>query len=60
MNVIDDFKDEGYTFNHIAEMLIITIDNKLDMTYDFYIKHKMCALEWKLNALINKKQKFDL
>ena len=52
--VIGNFKEEGYNFNHIAEMNIITIAKKLDMTYDFYIKHNMCALEWKLNGMINK------
>ena len=36
-----DFKDKGYTFNHIAEMHIRTIAIKVD----FYIKHNMCALE---------------
>ena len=45
MKVLDDFKDKGYTFNHIAEMDIITIANKTDMPYDFYTKHIMCALE---------------
>ena len=24
------------------------------MSYDFYIKHTMHAVEWKLNAMINK------
>ena len=52
--VIDDFRDKGYTFNHIAEMHIITIANKKDMLFDFYIEHNLCALEWKLNAMINK------
>ena len=52
--IVSDFKDKGYTFNHIAEMHIITKANKLHMTYDFYIKHNICALEWKLNAMINK------
>ena len=52
--VIDDSKNKGSTFNHIAEMHIITVANKLDMSYDFYIKHNMCALEWKLNAMLNK------
>ena len=52
--VIDDFKNKGYTFNLIAEMHIITKANKMDMSYDFYIKHIMCALEWKLNAMFNK------
>ena len=35
-------------------MHIITIANKRDMSYDFHIKHNMCALEWKLNAMINR------
>ena len=35
-------------------MHIITNAHKKDMTFDFYIKHNMCALEWKLNAMINK------
>ena len=35
-------------------MHIITIANKLHMSYDFYIKHDICALEWKLNAMINR------
>ena len=53
VKVIDDFKDKGYNFSHIAEMHIITIANKRDMSYDFYIKHNMCASEWKLNAMVN-------
>ena len=52
--VISGFKDKGYIFNHIAEMNIITIANKTDMLYEFYIKHNMCALEWKLNSMMNK------
>ena len=35
-------------------MDIITLAHKRDMTYDFYIKHNMSALEWKLNSKINK------
>ena len=45
---------EGCDFSHIAEMDIITLVHKRDMTYDFYIKHNMSAFEWKLNAMINK------
>ena len=44
-------------------MHIITVANKVDMLYEFYIKHNMCALEWELNAMINKNKslnnKFD-
>ena len=43
-NVIDDFKNKEYNFNHIEEMNIITISNKMDMSYDFYIKHNMHAI----------------
>ena len=45
---------EGCDFSHIAEMDIITLVHKRDMTYDFYLKHNMSAFEWKLNAMINK------
>ena len=51
---IDKLKEEGYDFNYIAVMDIITIAHKRDMTYDFYWKHHMSAFEWKLNAMINK------
>ena len=30
--VVNDFKDKGYIFNHIAERHIITIANKMDMS----------------------------
>ena len=36
-------------------MNIITIANKLDISYDFYIRRNMHAVEWKLNAMIYKK-----
>ena len=45
-------KNKGYTFNHIAEMKIITIANKLKMLSDFYIKHNMHSVEGRLNAMI--------
>ena len=51
---IDKLKEEGYDFNYIAEMDIITLAHKREMTYDFYLKHNMSAFEWKLNAMINK------
>ena len=55
--VIDDFKNKGYNFNQIEEMNSITIACKMNMSYDFYIKHIMHAVEWKLNAMINKNKK---
>ena len=37
-----------------SETSITKIANKMDMTYDFYMKHNMHAVEWKLNHLFNK------
>ena len=51
---IDSLKEEGYHFDHIAEMYIITLAHKRDMTYDFFLKHNMPAFEWKLNQIFNK------
>ena len=31
---IEFFKDKGFNFNHIAEMHIMTIANKMDMSYE--------------------------
>ena len=45
---------EGCDFSHIAEMDIITLANKRDMTYDHNLKHNMSAFEWKFNSKINK------
>ena len=45
---------EGCDFSHIAEMDIITLAHKRDMTYDFFLKHNMSAFEWKLNSKISK------
>ena len=45
---------EGCHFSHIAEMDIITLAHRRDMTYDFFLKHNMSAFEWKLNSMINK------
>ena len=52
--VIDGSKNKGYTFNYITEMHLITFAIKMDMSNDFYIKHNMHAVQWKLNAMINK------
>ena len=45
---------DGCNFSQIAEMDIITLANKRDMTYDFYLKNNMSAFEWKLNSKIKK------
>ena len=56
-DAINILKTEGYVFDHIAEMDIITLAHKRDMTYDFFLKHIMPAFEWKMNAMINKDKK---
>ena len=50
----NNLKEEVNHFNYIAEMNIITLAHKRDMTYDFYLKHNMSTFEWKLNFMINK------
>ena len=50
-DAINDINNQGYTFDRIDELNIITIADKMDMTYDFYIKHNMCAFELKLNLI---------
>ena len=54
VKVVDDFIYNGKNFNQIAEMNNTTIANKLDMSFDLYIKRNMHAVEWKVNAIINK------
>ena len=43
--ISSDFKGKGYTFNQMAEMHIITVAKKLDMSCDFYIKHNIHTVE---------------
>ena len=47
-NKIYNIKNDGFDFSHISQMNIIIVCNKMDMTYDFYMKHNMSAVEWKL------------
>ena len=51
---IDSFTDKGYKFSTIYEMNITTNIDKMYMTYDYYIKHPMSALELRLNMIISK------
>ena len=52
--VIEGSKDKRYNFNQIAEMHIMTIANEMDMSYEYYLKYKMHAVEWRLLVMINK------
>ena len=36
--VISNFEIEGFDFSHISQMNITILANKMDMTYDFYMK----------------------
>ena len=51
---IHNFIDKGYEFSYIDEMNITTVNDKMYMTYDYYIKHPMSAVERKLNMIISK------
>ena len=50
--VINDFNSKGYAYNHIVELNIITLANKMNMLYDFYINHIIHAVERKINMII--------
>ena len=51
---IDNFIDKGHEFSHFDEMNIRTVNDKMYMTYDDYIKHPMPAVELKLNMILSK------
>ena len=44
---IEEFIEKGNVFPHIDEVNILTVDCKMCMTYDNYIKHPMHAIEIK-------------
>ena len=52
--VVRNFKVKGYNFKHVAEMNIIRIVKKLDMSCDFFIIHNLHAVECKLFSMNNK------
>ena len=54
-DAFNNLKEEGYDFNYIAEMDILTLAHKRDMIYDFYSKHNMSAFEWLANKTLNEK-----
>ena len=51
---IDNFIEKGYMFSHIDEMNIATINDKMYMTYNYYITRPMPAVELKLNMIFSK------
>ena len=50
---IDNFIEKGYTFPQIDEMYITTINDKMFMTYNYYITCPMPAVELKLNMILS-------
>ena len=55
-NAIKDFDNKEYNLNHRAEMSKIKISNKLDMSFDFHIRHNMHAVEWRIKTIINENE----
>ena len=58
LNQIDDFIEKGYIFSRVDEMNNLTVDSKMFMTYDNYIKHPMQAIELKLKLILSKNPHF--
>ena len=44
MNATQNFINQGYKFSHISNMNIITINNRRNMTYKYYINQPMSML----------------
>ena len=49
LNHIDDFINKEYTFSHIDEMNTLIVNDRMFMTYDFYLEQSKSMLEWRLN-----------
>ena len=51
---IDYYKSQGHDFNHINKMIIKTINDKCNITYNHYINQPMDMVERRLNFVINR------
>ena len=51
---IDNFIDKGYKCSHIDEMNITTNNDKMYMTYEYYIQNSMAAVELKKSMILAK------
>ena len=51
---IDDFIAKGELFSHIDEMNITTVNDKMNMSYEYHIQHPMPVVERRLNMVIAK------
>ena len=54
LDKIDNFIEKGCIFSHIDEMNISTINDKMFMTYNYYITCPMPAIELKINMNFSK------
>ena len=48
------FIEKGQNFSHIDEMNITTVNDKMYMSYKYYIQHPMPMVERRLNMVIAK------
>ena len=51
-HAIQDFINQGYKFSHMSDMNIITINIKMNLTYEHYINEPMSRCERKINMNI--------
>ena len=49
---ISDFIDKGYEFSHIDEMNNTTVNDKMYMSYNYYIQNPMSMVELRLHMVI--------
>ena len=51
---IDNFIEKGHLFSHIDETNLTTVNDKIYMSYKYYIQHPMPMVERPLNMVIAK------
>ena len=56
-NINSEVEYKEFDFSPISQLNNTVVCKKMDMTYEFYMKHNMHADEWNLNKLFNKDKK---
>ena len=54
LDKIDNFIEKGYIISQIDEVDISTINDKMFLTYKYYVTRPMPAVELKLNMITSK------
>ena len=53
LNWVESFCERGHNFSHIYEINITAFSNKINMTYECYIKQTIQMVELNLNMIVS-------